>query len=213
MTAYLTQASVEVKMSKEAARRLKDDHAQIIALEGEGTSLDYDSALYAAQEISIEDVREGIWFSAKPGCDFSNEYVAELVYRHLSRENSDEIVTWTYANTANRPVLDGFGGGVVAVTRDGWEIVDAIQQQQDIADEIASRLRAEKLADRLMEESGFETIEDLREALDLDEKIYDLYALRASEIANLPVEKVLAELLVGGANPDEFTIDEPSPSV
>jgi hypothetical protein len=53
------------------------------------------------------------------------EDAGQLVSRFLDKIGSDETVTFTYANTCQKPRLDAFGGGYVVATREGYEIGSA----------------------------------------------------------------------------------------
>lgn len=65
----------------------------------------------------------GLWLRDGGG-EFPLSYAASLVREHLSRTHSDEVICWEYTRSATRPVLNGFGGGIVTVTARGYDILD-----------------------------------------------------------------------------------------
>lgn len=209
---YLTQASVFIKADADAAARIITDHQLALAGRVADSRIDTIGAdpsssgevMEMAEAMILQQQDGGVWITSVPGCDFDNNYAGALISNHLRAEASDDIVTWSYANTASRPTTDAYGGGVVVVSASGWDIRDCSEIEKTLAGEWRSRQRAERLLDGLVEQTDFADHEALREALDLDDQLADLFDAKRSDLANLHVVDVVSHLLEEGVTENEI---------
>lgn len=73
-------------------------------------------------------------------------YAAWFLQRIQQRFDIDETWSFEYANTADKPVSDGFGGGVVAVHRTGYEVEDSSERRADLEKRVTPAPAAGDLA-------------------------------------------------------------------
>lgn len=137
---YFTHASITIPMSEEAAQAVLNEHQRALSGDLAGTCFeDWDDAEVdtASNTVEVSAEEDGVWLRSSQGF-FDNQYAAALVSAHLEREGSGEVITWTYALTASRPVPDAFGGGVVAVSAKAWTIIDASSMAEKAREQVIS---------------------------------------------------------------------------
>lgn len=73
-------------------------------------------------------------------------YAAWLLQRVQQRFSIDAVWSFQYAHTADKPMLDAFGGGVVAVHRKAMEIEDSSEWRDEVIKRVTPLLEADDMA-------------------------------------------------------------------
>lgn len=171
---------------------------------------DLEDLLQEAGHLQVSLDEEGLWLRDSDD-NFPLVYAACLVREHLVRTNSQDVVSWAYGLSADKPVLDGFGGGIVTVSAHDYDIQDLSVLMDKAVIEAKNRMTAAAILARHKEAGADE--QTIRDDLDLRARLREAFALKADDVEGLPLSEVLETLLDLNVDPARLEPFDPEPEM
>lgn len=171
---------------------------------------DLEDLLQEAGHLQVSLDEDGLWLRDSDD-NFPLAYAACLVREHLVRTKSQEVVSWTYGLSADKPVLDGFGGGIVTVSAQDYEIQDLSVLMDKAVIEAKNRMTAAAILARHKEAGADEAA--IRDDLDLRARLREAFALKADDVEGLPLSEIMETLLDLNVDPARLEPFDPEPEM
>ena len=141
---------------------------------------------YPCIEVVHDEKHGTVWVGSEDSGDV--DYTADLTQAFLRRFALDLVVSFQWANTCSKPLVDEFGGGAVVISRrnaDWFSTATFI--------ETAAKIESERLKLKADDEVD----------IDLDDVVHDVASIIASDANNDGLGAQLDFLFAHGWNPPE----------
>lgn len=125
---------VKMELAAEDEREMSGDYPALseFTIEGQGSGFEVHRTTLARQEGMI-----GYAIASGEDKNGNVECAMQFITEVLDQFGMDDIVMLEWSNSCSRPVLEGFGGGVAAITRQGSEALTT----KDIGDIVAMKAK------------------------------------------------------------------------
>ena len=125
---------VEMDLAAEDEREMEGDYPALseFTIDGQGSGFEAHRTSLASQESMI-----GYAIASGEDKNGNVESAMQFITEVLAHFDLDDVVMLEWSNSCSRPVLEGFGGGIAAITRKGSEALTT----QDIGDIVAMKAK------------------------------------------------------------------------